>query len=76
MARSKPSARDALIKVQRQRKELAAEEARLREGAAQELGKVLLDCGAETLDPPQFKLLIRSAMALGIDESLKRLASP
>ena len=51
MARSKPSARDALIKV-------------------------LLDCGAETLDPPQFKQLIRSAMALGIDESLKRLASP
>lgn len=30
----------------------------------------------ETLDPPQFKQLIRSALALGIDESLKRLASP
>jgi len=76
MARSKPSARDALIKVQRQREELAAEETRLRQGAAHELGKVLLDCGAETLDPPQFKQLIRSALALGIDESLKRLASP
>ena len=76
MARSKPSARDALIKVQRQREELDAEEKRLREGAAHELGKVLLDCGAETLDPPQFKQLIRSVMALGIGESLKRLASP
>ena len=76
MARSKPNARDALIKVQRQREELAAEETRLREDAAQELGKVLLDCGAETLDPPQFRQLIRSALALGIDESLKRLASP
>ena len=51
MARSKVSARDALLKVQRQREELAAEESRLREGAAAELGKVVLECGAETLDP-------------------------
>lgn len=43
MARSKVSARDALLKVQRQREELAAEEAKLREGAAAELGKVLLE---------------------------------
>ena len=75
MARSKASARDALLKVQRQREELAAEETKLREGVATELGKVLLECGAETLEPAQFKQLIRQSMALGIDETLRRLAS-
>ena len=75
MARSKVSARDALLKVQRQREELAAEETKLREGVATELGKVLLECGAETLEPAQFKQLIRQSMALGIDETLRRLAS-
>ena len=75
MARSKVSARDALLKVQRQREELAAEETKLREGVAAELGKVLLECGAETLEPAQVRQLIRQSMAIGIDESLKRLAS-
>jgi Family of unknown function (DUF6437) len=75
MARSKVSARDALLKVQRQREELAAEETKLREGAAIELGRVLLDCGAETLEPAQMRQLIRQAIALGISESLGRLAS-
>ena len=75
MARSKVSARDALLKVQRQRDELAAEEAKLREGAAAELGNVLLECGAEVLEPAQMRQLIRQSMALGIEASLKRLAS-
>jgi hypothetical protein len=75
MARSKVSARDALLKVQRQRQELAEEETKLRESAATELGMVLLDCGAETLEPAQMRQLIRQVMALGIAESLGRLAS-
>ena len=75
MARSKVSARDALLNVQRQREELAAEERKLREGAATELGRVVLECGAETFEPALFKQLVRQSMALGIDESLKRLAS-
>ncbi|WP_254912866.1 DUF6437 family protein [Novosphingobium sp. B 225] len=70
------SARDALLKVQRQREELAAEETRLRESAATELGRVLLECGAETFEPAQFRQLMRQLATLGIDESLKRLASP
>ncbi len=53
MARSKTSARDALMKLQRQRDELAAQETRLREGAAAELGRVMLDCGAEAIEPAQ-----------------------
>ena len=73
MARSKVSARDALLKVQRQREELAAEEMKLRESAAAELGTVLLECGAEAFEPAQFRQLIRNATRLGIDESVKRL---
>ena len=76
MARSKVSARDALLKVRRQREELSAQEAKLRESAATELGKVLLESGAEALEPVQIKQLFRRAMALGMEESLKRLASP
>jgi len=74
MARSKPSARDALKKLREQRQELDAREARLREEAAAELGKVLVECGAETLDPGQLRQLVRASMTLGIDETLKRLA--
>jgi len=73
MARSKISARDALIRLQRQREELAAEEARLRECAAAELGKVMLDCGAEAYNPADLKRLMVSVRELGIDETLKRL---
>jgi len=74
MARSKASARDALIKVQRQREELAAEEARLRESAAAELGKVMLDCGAETIEPAKLRQLMVSVQKLGLDETLKRIS--
>ena len=74
MARSKPSARDALKKLREQRQELDAREARLREEAAAELGKVLVECGAETIDLAQLRQLVRASMALGIDETLKRLA--
>ena len=75
MARSKVSARDALLKVQRQREQLAAEEMKLRESAAAELGKILLECGAETVEPAQFRQLMRNATRLGIEESVKRLAA-
>jgi hypothetical protein len=51
MARSKPSARNALKKLREQREELDAQEARLRDEASGELGKVLLECGAETIEP-------------------------
>ena len=51
MARSKPTARDALKKLREQRAQLENEEARLREEAATELGKLLIECGAETIEP-------------------------
>jgi hypothetical protein len=74
MARSKPSARDALRKLREQREELDAREARLREEAAAELGKLLVECGAETIEPAQLRQLVRASMALGVDETLKRIA--
>lgn len=74
MARSKTSARDALMKVQRQREELAAEEARLREGAAAELGRILLGCGAEAIEPAQLRQLMKTVQELGLDETMKRIS--
>ena len=74
MARSKPSARDALIKLRVEREELLSREARLREEAAADLGKVLLDCGAEVLEPAQLRQLLRASMTLGIDTAIARLA--
>lgn len=74
MARSKPSARNALKKLREQREELDAQEARLRDEAAGELGKVLLECGAETIEPAQLKQLIRASLTIGIDDALKRLS--
>jgi len=74
MARSKPTARDALRKLREQRVQLEKEEARLREEAAAELGKLLIECGAETIEPAQLRQIIRGAMTLGIEETLKRMA--
>lgn len=75
MARSKPSARDALKKLREQRLELDAQEVRLRDEAATELGKMLVECGAETIEPAQLKRVVQASMTLGIDETLKRLAA-
>jgi hypothetical protein len=74
MARSKPSALDALRKLREQRTHLDSEEARLRQEAASELGKLLIECGAETIEPAQLRQVVRAAMTLGIEETLKRIA--
>jgi hypothetical protein len=74
MARSRPSALDALRKLREQRALLDSEEARLRQEAATELGKLLIECGAETIEPAQLRQVVRAAMTLGIEETLKRIA--
>jgi len=74
MARSKPCARDALIKLRAEREELLSRETRLREEAAADLGKMLLECGAEVLEPAQLRQLLRASMTLGIDAAIARLA--
>ena len=73
MARSKRSARDALKKLREQRAQLDTEEARLREEAAAELGRLLIECGGETIEPAQLRQIVRAAMTLGTEEAMKRL---
>ena len=74
MARSKMNARDALRKLQEQREQLAVEEARLRESVAAELGAIMLECGAETLEPAALKRLMLRVRELGIEETMKRIS--
>jgi len=64
---------DALKKLREQRDELVAKEAKLRDEAAIVLGHILIECGAETIQPAQLRQIVRAAMALGVDETLKRL---
>jgi len=75
MARSKPGALDALRKLREQREQLDAREATLREQAAGELGKLLLECGAETLEQAKLRSLLQRTTTLGIDAALERLAA-
>ncbi|WP_019054592.1 DUF6437 family protein [Sphingobium xenophagum] len=65
---------DALKKLREQREELAAKEAKLRDEAAIVLGHILIECGAETIEPAQLRQIVRGAMVLGIEETLKRIA--
>ena len=73
MARSKTSAVDALKRLQAQRNELDARETKLRTDAANELGKVLLECGAETIEPAKLRLLLKQTIVLGIDAALAKV---
>lgn len=74
MARSKTGALEALKKLQAARSRFDAEETRLRERAAGELGRVMLDCGAETFEPKLLKALLVKCAELGPEVALARLA--
>lgn len=73
MARSKTSAVDALKRLQTQRSELDARETKLRTDAANELGRMLLECGAETIDAVKLRQLMKQTSAIGIDAMLTKL---
>lgn len=64
---------EALRKLREQRDELDQKEIKLREEAATALGRILLECGGETLDPGQLKRLLRAANELGMEVALERL---
>ena len=64
---------DALKKLREQRDELVAKEAKLRDEAAIVLGHILIECGAEMIEPAQLRQIVRASMALGVEETLKRL---
>lgn len=65
---------EALRKLREQRDELDQREARLREEAAASLGRVLLECGCETIDPGQLKQLLKKTHELGMEKALERLS--
>ena len=60
MARSKPSCARCIDEAARTNvSNSKRREARLRDEAAVELGKLLVECGAETIDPAQLRQLVR-----------------
>ena len=73
MARSKGSALDALKKLRGEQEKLDAREAELKAEAASELGRILVEVGAEVLDPAKLRMLVKRALELGIDPALERL---
>ncbi len=76
MARSKPNALEALRKLGEERRLLDAREVSLREEAAAELGRLLINGDTASIDPAKLKQLIRASMTLGIDTALSRLCAP
>ena len=73
MAKSKASALDALKKLRDEKVKLAARETELKAAAAGELGRMLVETGAEALDPAKLRALIKRTLELGIDPALERL---
>jgi Family of unknown function (DUF6437) len=55
---------------------LDAREATLREEAAAELGRLLINGDTASIEPAKLKQLIRASMTLGIDTALSRLSAP
>ena len=76
MARSKTSAVDALKRLQAQRSELDARETKLRTDAANELGKVLLECGAETIDAAKLRQLMKQTSTMLIYAAFSKPVKP
>jgi hypothetical protein len=76
MARSKPNALEALRKLGEERRLLDAREATLREEAAAELGRLLINGDTASIEPAKLKQLIRASMTLGIDTALNKLSAP
>ena len=76
MARSKPNALEALRKLGEERRLLDAREVTLREEAAAELGRLLINGDTASIEPAKLKQLIRASMTLGIDTALSRLSAP
>ena len=76
MARTKGSAIEALKKLCSEQGRLAAKEAELKAEAAGELGRILIDLGAELFDPGKLRQLVKRSIELGIDPALDRLSAP
>ena len=75
MAKSKASALGALKRLRGEQERLAAREAELKAEAAGELGRMLVETGAEMLDSGKLRQLVKYTIDLGIDPALASLAA-
>lgn len=75
MAKKKPSALEALARLNQERRLLEDRGAELRKAAALELGTVLLDAGGAAIGPSKLKEIIANVVATGVDEALQRLTA-
>lgn len=73
MAKKKPSALEALARLNDERAQLENRGAELKRAAALELGMIVLDAGGGAVGPAMLKELITRIVAAGADASLQRL---
>jgi hypothetical protein len=76
VAKKKPSALDALAKLDEERTALAAREVALKREAALELGTVVLAGGGAIVRPDRLKQIVERIIGVGPDEALRRLSNP
>lgn len=74
MAKKKPSALDALARLNDERLALEARAAELKRAAALELGLVVLDAGGADLGPGRLRDFVTRIMTEGPDEVLRLLS--
>lgn len=75
MAKKKPSALEALARLNDERAQLENRGAELKRAAALELGMIVLDAGGGAIGPAKLKDLITRIVGAGADASLQRLAA-
>lgn len=75
MAKKKPSALEALARLNDERRALEDRAAELKRAAALELGMVVLDAGGAAIGPAKLRALIGLVATLGVDTALQRLSA-
>lgn len=75
VAKKKPSALEALARLNDERAQLENRGAELKRAAALELGMIVLDAGGGAIGPAKLKELIARIVGTGADASLQRLAA-
>ena len=74
MAKKKPSALNALIRLDEERAALNEREAALKREAALELGSAVLTGGGAILRPDRLRQLVERIVSVGSEEALRRLS--
>ncbi len=75
MAKKKPSALEALARLNDERRALEDRAAAVKRAAALELGTVVLDAGGAAIGPLRLRDLIARVAAIGVDAALHRLSA-